>query len=438
MKFLELSKPDFRTYTFTLEDAHVTYANTLRRLILTGVETVAFRSDMTATGTTTDVTVKHNDTPMTNEMLADRIGLLPIHVTDPTTWKEDDFLFTLNVAGDKDNVRYVKSEDFVVTDLSKGAEMQEEFRVPTEQFFPKSRLTNDTCLIASLQPGSGPAQQRVEIVAKATKGTGREHARFSPVSQCSYEYTPDKTESRIQEMFVKWATVAKKVQELDKASERYQELWREFNTMQVKRCFKINGKGEPYSFDFTVESVGILPVSYIVNRACEVGRQMCNRYAMIDQTKLPDEITISPADSRIIGFDFLFRGHDHTLGNLFQTWLVENHIEGEAQPRITYAGYAVPHPLRDEMVLRIGVESGKESDARAAVAAAARGCAAMFETMSVEWKGFVGSAAKPVVKASAAAKPVMKAIASDTAAQAAQPRAAPKPTMARPQMASKK
>jgi DNA-directed RNA polymerase subunit L len=159
---------------------------------------------------------------------------------------------------------------------------------------------------------------------------------------------------------------------------------------------------------------------------------------MIDQTKLPDEITISPADSRIIGFDFLFRGHDHTLGNLFQTWLVENHIEGEAQPRITYAGYAVPHPLRDEMVLRIGVESGKESDARAAVAAAARGCAAMFETMSVEWKGFVGSAAKPVVKASAAAKPVMKAIASDTAAQAAQPRAAPKPTMARPQMASKK
>jgi DNA-directed RNA polymerase subunit L len=390
---------------------------------------------MTATGTTTDVTVKHNDTPMTNEMLADRIGLLPIHVTDPTTWKEDDFLFTLNVAGDKDSVRYVKSEDFVVTDLSKGAEMQEEFRVPTEQFFPKSRLTNDTCLIASLQPGSGPAQQRVEIVAKATKGTGREHARFSPVSQCSYEYTPDKTESRIQEMFVKWATVAKKVQELDKASERYQELWREFNTMQVKRCFKINGKGEPYSFDFTVESVGILPVSYIVNRACEVGRQMCNRYAMIDQTKLPDEITISPADSRIIGFDFLFRGHDHTLGNLFQTWLVENHIEGEAQPRITYAGYAVPHPLRDEMVLRIGVESGKESDARAAVAAAARGCAAMFETMSVEWKGFVGSAAKPVVKASAAAKPVMKAIASDTAAQ---PRAAPKPTMARPQMASKK
>jgi hypothetical protein len=90
------------------------------------------------------------------------------------------------------------------------------------------------------------------------------------------------------------------------------------------------------------------------------------------------------------------------------------------------------------MVLRIGVESGKESDARAAVAAAARGCAAMFETMSVEWKGFVGSTAKPVAKDSAA-KPVMKASESEEKSQAApQSRAAPKPMMAKPQMASKK
>ena len=404
LKFENLQKKELdRVYTFTLSGSHVTYANTLRRLILTGVETVAFRSDMTATGTTTDVEVKRNDTPMTNEMLADRIGLLPLHVTEPNAWKEDKYVFTLNVSGVKDDVRYVKSEDFVVRDVSKmaldanGDEVKQDTVVPTELFFPKSRVTGDTCLIASLQPGIGAGQQTVEIVAKATKGTGREHARFSPVSQCSYEYTPDTDPQRIQEMFVRWLSVSKKVSQLDKATERYQELWREFNTMQVKRCYKMNDKGEPFSFDFTVESVGVLDVSYIVNRACEVGRQLCNRYAMIDESKLPEEITISPADSRIIGFDFLFRGHDHTLGNLLQTWLVEQHIEGKAQPPVTYAGYSVPHPLRDEMVLRIGVQSGKEGDARAAVAAAARGCAAMFESLGQEWNSFTG-AAKPVVR----------------------------------------
>ncbi len=78
---------DEKTMRFMVSPINVSYVNTLRRIILTGVETVGFRSDMISTGdkagTTTDVLVQHNDTPMTNEMLADRVGLLPIHVPEP-------------------------------------------------------------------------------------------------------------------------------------------------------------------------------------------------------------------------------------------------------------------------------------------------------------------------------------------------------------------
>jgi DNA-directed RNA polymerase subunit L len=403
MKFLNVRQQDDRTYTFTLSGSHVTYANTLRRLILTGVETVSFRSDMTATGSTTDVIVKQNDTPMTNEMLADRIGLLPIHITKPNEWNNKKYLFTLHVKGDKDQIRHVKSEDFIVTDVSDvgpvavGDEEKKDDivgkRVPTEMFFPKNPITNDTCLIATLMPGTGPTQQSIHIEAMASKGTGREHARFSSVSQCSYEYTPDNDPQRIAELFSKWLTITKKVNNPDKASERYAELQREFNTMQIKRCFKVDDKGEPFSFDFTVESVGVLDVKYIVQRACEVAENICSRYVNLHDGDLPDEITLSPADARVIGFDFLFRGHDHTLGNLLQTWLVEHHIEGEAKPSITYTGYSVPHPLRDEMVLRVGVKDGKEATARAAVAAAARGCAEWFQTLRMEWGLAIG---KPI------------------------------------------
>ena len=118
MEFTDLKKIDYRTSTFTLSPIHVTYANTLRRLILTGVETVAFRSDMTSTGSTTDVLVKRNDTPMTNEMLADRIGLIPIHITQPTTWNSEQYLFTLNAAGKSDNTTYVTASNFVVKHLT--------------------------------------------------------------------------------------------------------------------------------------------------------------------------------------------------------------------------------------------------------------------------------------------------------------------------------
>ena len=386
MNFENLRKLNERAYAFTLSPIHVTYANTIRRLIVTGVETVAFRADMTSTGSTTDVVVKRNDTPMTNEMLADRIGLIPINVPDPLTWKSDKYVFNLKVSGDKDNTTYVKSGDFKIKEIVSMDAALEANLVPTEKFFPPNTITGDTCLIATLQPGSGVVQQFIEIEAKATKGTGREHARFIPVSQCSYEYTPDSNPQRVEEMFIKWLDVAKKASAVEKGSERYNELRREFNTMQIKRCFKINEKNEPFSFDFTIETAGVLSVPYMVGRACEVGENMCSRYVNIHRGDLPDEITISSADSRIIGYDFLIRGHDHTLGNLLQTWLVENHIQGEASPKVTYAGYSVPHPLRDEIILRIGVEDGEEATARLALAEAAKGCVDMFQKLRVAWQ----------------------------------------------------
>lgn len=409
MKFENLKEVDPRTMSFTLTPIHVTYANTLRRLILTGVETVAFRADMTSTGSTTDVFVKRNDTPMTNEMLADRIGLLPINIKDPLTWNPDKYIFKLEVSSDKDNIKYVKAGDIKVIEKvsdgfprygENGSEeerkevLDQERVVPTEQFFPANPLTRDTSLIATLQPGSQSTEQVIEIIAKATKGTGREHARFSPVSQCSYEYTQDSDPDRIEEMFNQWLVVSKKISgQLDKDSDRYSALRREFNTMQIKRCYKINEKGEPDCFDFTVETVGVLPVHYIVERACEVGENMCSKYVNLLKGDLPQEISISPSDSRIVGYDFLIRGHDHTLGNLLQTWLVEHHIEGTSEPKITYAGYKVPHPLRDEMVLRIGVEDGEEATARLAFAEAAKGCVEMFQQMRNAWRSSTGAPA---------------------------------------------
>ena len=398
MNFDNLRKLDERTYAFTLSPIHVTYANTLRRLMLTGVETVAFRSDMTSTGSTTDVVVKRNDTPMTNEMLADRIGLIPINITEPLKWNSDKYVFTLKVSGSKDNTTYVKSGDFQVKEIIPNQD--EPQNVPTEQFFPPNPISKDTCLIATLQPGSGSTQQFIEIEAKATKGTGREHARFSPVSQCSYEYTPDDNPQRIEEMFLTWLNIAKKAGGVEKGSERYNELRREFNTMQIKRCYKIDEKNEPFSFDFIVETAGVLDVPYIVERACEVGENMCSRYVNIHRGEHPVEITVSSTDSRIVGFDFLIRGHDHTLGNLLQTWLVTNHIEGSSNPKITYAGYSVPHPLRDEMILRIGVEDGQEATARLALAEAAKGCVDMFQKLRAAWRASTGAPVLPVGPAS--------------------------------------
>ncbi len=377
---------------FTLNPYHVSYANTLRRVIITGVETVAFKADMTEKGSTTDVTVHRNNTPMTNEMLADRVGLLPLAVKDPLSFAPNRYNFTLSAVNDTMEVMDVKASMIKVTENVENED--EPVEVPTERFFQADPLTRDTCLIAVLRPKTNPAaeDEGIHLVAKASVGTGRQHARYIPVSQCSYEYTRDDNPDRIKEFFDKWLVDHKKInpETLQSDSEKLKTLQREFNTMAVARCFKINEQNEPYSFDFTMESVGILPVQYIVKRACEVIENMCMQYANIVDGELPEELTVRPSSNRSIGFDFLFRGHDHTLGNLLQTWLVENHFVGEAEPRITYAGYAVPHPLRDEMVLSIGVEDGREETARQALQVAARACAAYFEQTKKVWMETVG------------------------------------------------
>lgn len=376
---------------FTLAPTHVSYANTLRRTMITEVEAVGFRADIAADGSTTDVKISHNSTPMSNEMLAHRIGLIPVHSGPPLEWNADKYTFKLDITNDSAEPRDIVAADIEVFQ-DRGPE-EEPLKVPSVQFFHPDPVTHDTALLAVLKGRVGAQEpERLAFTARATLGTGRENARFMPVtSRCSYGYTRDDDPDRRKEQFAKWLEMHKKlsVTELDANETKKGEMNREFDTMEVQRIYKVDARGEPYSFDFIVESVGVLPPTYVVSRAIDVLQKKLLRYASIDAGDLPEGLRVIPADARMKGFDFIFQHEDHTLGNLLQTWMDQNQMDsGE----ITFVGYKVPHPLRDEMVLRVGVESGKDVDARAAVAKAARECAQMFRNWAAMWAGSGGRA----------------------------------------------
>jgi len=113
--FHNLERVDEKTITFTMSPTEVTYANCLRRAIQTEVVTLGFRADMTDTGTTSDVKVLKNTTPMSNEMLADRIGLLCLGIpegTDIENWDKDRILFRLHVVNKQEQVGQVSADMF--------------------------------------------------------------------------------------------------------------------------------------------------------------------------------------------------------------------------------------------------------------------------------------------------------------------------------------
>lgn len=393
--FKNLAYPRDNTITFQIAPTHTSYANTLVRLIESHVEVVGFRADIKDDGSTSDVIIDANSTPMTNEMLAHRIGLLPIQVPDPLSWDSDKYEFVLDVVNDTTEILNVNSSDFKVFEIAADGTKTP---VPSSRFFSPNPITKDTCLIARLRgrlPGS--AAEEIRVRAKATKGIGKEHARFIPTCHCAPAvWTRDEDPVKREAAFKKWLNIHKKVDAdaLEQEPDKKAVLLREFMTMEVARTVLRNDKGEPYSFDITVESRGILDSKYIVKRALEAGKLLCAKFGDDGGVSLSDDVEVKPTEKKMLGFDFIFQNQDHTLGNLLQTWLDENLIgKGE----ITFAGYCIPHPLRPEMVITIGVSGAvenPEASARNALKTAAKACAQMFEDWGSMWLSFAGMGAK--------------------------------------------
>jgi DNA-directed RNA polymerase subunit L len=289
--------------------------------------------------------------------------------------------------------------------------------VPNNTFFVPHPLTRDTCMIATLPAKRGAATPVLKIDMRASVGVGREHARFIPTCQASYGYTLDDNRERQNEWFERWLVTHKNVdpEALKQDEKRRDELDREFKAMEIQRVFVTDEKGEPNSFDFTVESVGPLPPRVIVERALEGIVKMCEPFMGLDTADLPETIQVTPCDAQMMGFDFIIQNQDHTFGNMIQTWLSDHHVEGDAKPTLSFAGYKIPHPLKDEMLLRIGVEDNNELTARQAIAVSARGCRMMFIQWLDTWTGRRSGAgllgagpAAPAPKTAAAGKRSIK------------------------------
>jgi DNA-directed RNA polymerase subunit L/DNA-directed RNA polymerase alpha subunit len=384
--FHDTENVDVRTISFTLAPTNVTYANCLRRAVQSEVSVLGFRADMTDLGTTSDVVVTKNTTPMSNEMLADRMGLLPIAMPAEgvSAWDKNRYLFRLAVENRTEDSLLVTAS--MIECLEKVPASDERVRVPNTQFFYPDPVTGDTCIIAVLKafvPGQSP--EAIELTAYATPGKGKEHARFNPSSQCSYGYTRDPDEGRILKRWQEWLIQKKiAIKDLDADDARKKQLNTEFRSLELHRSFKIDAKGEPYSYDFTIESIGTMSPYTMVYTALLELAALCERYTAVDVGELPETMDIRPAEGSMKGFDLWFRGEDHTLGSMLQAWIVDNLVGSD----VDFAGYKVPHPLRKEMMLRLGVADTKKFEEKAArfcLASAAKGCADMFREWAVEW-----------------------------------------------------
>jgi DNA-directed RNA polymerase subunit L len=364
--------------TFRMSNTNMTMVNTIRRATQVLTPSVGFRTEPYEKS---DVSISVNTTPLVNEMIAHRVGMIPIKVPDLLTFDPSKYEFVIDKENNTKELMDVHASDFKVFMTHPDNPLEEPVQLHTEDFFPPDPITNSTILITRLRPQWNPTapNERIVLKARASISTGSENIRWSPVSQCSYENTRDPDPEHQTQVFNAWLATNKKISNPDELlPERAAELRREFDTMEIQRCFLKNANGEPHDFTFYVESIGVQPVPVIVANGLAACEALVAKYQDIDGT-IPDNVRVQQSDAAFGAIDVIFQNEGHTLGNLLETYLVNDHIA--AGLGLSYAGYKVPHPLRPEMFVRIGTGDAfdTETQKRTALLAIATVCRKLKE-----------------------------------------------------------
>lgn len=383
--------------TFQLKGTNHVVANTLRRCILTQTRSVSFRADLTNQADP-GIKITKNTSVIFNEMLAHRLTLLPLGVVRIDDFDPERYECILRARNDTkgpintESLMHVKAGNFRVRERQANGDFAEIGAGPLAALFPVNPLTKDTALIVTLRSHWNPEQppEEIELVAKPVIGKGADFMGFSPVSQCSFGNTPDPDAVRRERFFAEWLAEYKKIADPTTAPPEVVEGHRaEWATMAQQRCFLVDEKGEPNSFDFTVESVGMRPVADIVAEGLRAVVELVRPFTDEAGTGL----TIQPVDSRMSGVDVIIEGHEHTLGCLLQSFITDIYLEaGAADSPITFAGYKVKHPLHRSVMIRLGIREGLTGDAVAkqVIASASSKALALFEELGRSWASVSG------------------------------------------------
>lgn len=353
--FTNLKYETPKKLTFTINDAELSLVNSIRRIILSEIPNVAFYFDPTDVEHN-DIKIAKNTCALHNEFLAHRISLVPLCYTEnevneyePSKWK-----FQLTKQNNTFEIMDVTTKDFKVVD-DQGKEYSDAVR---ERIFPKNPITGEYILLTKLKPNlyddvSPPRGEAIDITCYPSVATAMKHARWSPVSQCSYGNTID--EALAKEKLEAYLANIEKESGGSISKEERQKQQARFNTLEVYRCFKKNKYDEANHFDFKIESECNLRPAYLFFKACKLLIEKIETFVNNLKTKTEDAVKII----KLAGMDDFFTveiaNENYTLVNVLQAMMynIAFRETKASQNPLEYIGYTQPHPLDNIMVLKL-------------------------------------------------------------------------------------
>ena len=362
--------------------------NGIRRTLLNDIPTVAFKTDENLQKK--DITVVTNIGQLHNEMLLQRISLIPLYI-DPSTYMKN-YLFELKVKHDNSEIyKFITINDFNIYPLkleiqsrlnsSEDDEIDEELDTLLnsnnyENYDLNNPLSNKQkdlilkpftfrgkttyCLLTELKTtNEEDLFQEIHLYGVPSLGTGKDNARFQAVSNGTYSFKKDEDliKSIIQERI-----------KLEKIEEEDQESFIEKLILSESEKYYFRDlENEPYKYNFIIKSVHYLDSATLFLKSIELLIDKLDYLKLSFLRLLQDKDTcISPEKINEFVYHFMIYNEDHTMGNIIQSHIARRSIDKESI--LQMCAYKKPHPLEESIKLIISLNPEnkivKENDLR--------------------------------------------------------------------------
>ncbi|UKK01783.2 DNA-directed RNA polymerases I and III subunit [Theileria orientalis] len=250
-----------------IEGLDVSFANALRRILLSEVPTLAVET----------VQIYQNTGVIQDELLAHRLGLIPFNVNpDLFTFKNCEEINDKNSICFKLKVKYDRNESNpgnylpVYSSYLKWVPLSSNQENTFKDNPPKP--VHDNILITKLAPG-----QEIDLNVYLEKGTGKVHAKWSPVSTAFYKFMPSINISNTPKLTDSEKRNLANICPMDVFSIKNNEISVEnpLNCTSCRKCLETYPKHVTISklvnhIIFSIESTGSIPSYDLLLKAVDI------------------------------------------------------------------------------------------------------------------------------------------------------------------------